>query len=171
MSRGGNIIDMLHDCEVSQFGKIHESSIKEDKWKTMHGAHILVDSENNIKAGGPKEFRKPVDAESSKVKKRDMKDYDDPECLKDLRNNSETAKKYGFLKSGKDRGRLDDNTFKDDIDKKAAIKFIDDMADKYDDGRSGKPSVDEIECMKALVRNNALSKEDKDFVKTNFLGM
>lgn len=66
MSRGGNIIDMLHDCEVSQFGKIHESSIKEDEWKkTMYGAHILVDDNNNIKAGGPPSMRKGSPNEGS----------------------------------------------------------------------------------------------------------
>lgn len=147
MSRGGNIIDMLHDCEVSQFGKVHESSVNdkpkgwtsfdegfksgdkvqihtdsdgwfgeyefvrdasdkdlrdlsmnylkdykgkkyvvknvhkgmffgdlgivtdknirkvcegvyEDDWKTMHGAHILVDDNGSIKAGGPPSMRK-----------------------------------------------------------------------------------------------------------------
>jgi len=73
MSRGGNIIDMLHDCEVSQYGKIHENSVNEDRWKTMHGAHILVDDNNNIKAGGPESLRKSGSNSKNSVSKSSVK--------------------------------------------------------------------------------------------------
>lgn len=85
-----NIIDGLKGEKVSQFGNIHESKVKntevpkieelditeevnEDEWKTMHGAHILIDTDGDIIAGGPKEMRK--NASKSKVSKTFSKDF------------------------------------------------------------------------------------------------
>jgi len=88
-----NIIDGLKGEKVSQFGSIHESEVKnievsevseageldntkevdEDEWKTMHGAHILIDTDGDIIAGGPKEMRK--NASKSKVSKTFSKDF------------------------------------------------------------------------------------------------
>lgn len=42
---------------------IRKTSVNEDEWKTMHGAHILIDTDGGIIAGGPKSLHKKKDKE------------------------------------------------------------------------------------------------------------
>lgn len=67
----GDIIDGLKGETSTQYGRLNESTINEDEWKTMHGAHILIDGDGDIIAGGPKEMRKNVNGNSKKEVSKD----------------------------------------------------------------------------------------------------
>lgn len=166
-----NIIDGLHG-EVGQYGKLYESVNESDEWITIKGTHVLTDGDGNIrneklakkientsKTSNPKKSKKEkktIDA-TNKVNHVKYSDADSKENLKHLNDNSEANKKYKFFKS--ENG---------DVDKEAVNKFIEDVADKMDERRE-RPTTDEYECLKALNKLGALSKEDSEYVEYNFL--
>lgn len=163
-----------------------KEEIDEDEWKTMHGAHILVDDKGGIKAGGPKEMRKKASKEEIKkgvedankksekeVKKVPYAEAHKQENLDHLHKNSDTAKKYNLFKESDNPYGVKNVV---DVDKKAAAKLLDDVADKYDKHET--ISDDEKECLKALCmagttlgKGKVFSQDDKDFIKKSILEM
>lgn len=153
--------------------KINED-VDEDNWITIKGTHVLTDDSGDIKneklkkiETTSKDGKKSVKAKDD-TKKSVEKDYKNPDNLEKLRDTSPSAKKYGLFKSGKENGRLDSLVTTDDIDKEAADKFLDDVADRYDNGKH--PTEDEKECFKALLTNlKVFSKEDRRYIRDAFL--
>lgn len=123
---------------------------------------LMKDSEKSSSKGldkvipDTKKEKKTIDA-TNKVNHVKYSDADSKENLKHLHDNSEANKKYKFFKS--ENG---------DVDKEAVNKFIEDVADKMDERRE-RPTADEYECLKALNKLGALSKEDSEYVEYNFL--
>ena len=185
------IIDGLKGKAVSSYGTVHESKVSEDDWKTMHGAHILVDKEGDIIAGGPEDKRKKVskkdveagvkDANAKSKEKESKKEVKNvpyseahkQENLDHLHKNSDTAKKYGLFKESDNPYGVKNVV---DVDKEAAAKLLDDVEAKND--RHEPISDDEKECLKALCmagttlgKGKVFSQEDKDYIKQAILGM
>jgi hypothetical protein len=155
--------------------KINED-VDEDKWVTIKGTHVLTDDNGDMKndklkkkiEATSKSGKKSVDAKKEGTEKSVEKDYKNPDNLEKLKDTSPSAKKYGLFKSGKENGRLDSLVTTDDIDKEAANKFLDDVADRYDHGKH--PTEDEKECFKALLTNlKVFSKEDRRYIRDAFL--
>ena len=127
MSTAGNIIDGLKGKKVSGYGYVHESSVSEineakidkrlekviefvndteideDEWKTMRGAHILVDDKGGIKAGGPEKMREKASKEEIEAGVKDANAKSKKSNKSRFSEGEEKMLRKSFSGSGQDK--------------------------------------------------------------------